>query len=101
MPFSPRREERAGRACRNNSWWTLTALWIDFKLQRRPSGQVTLGHALRTLKGPKLVDGEATMVPRQGAPWGWGLQTVALADGETLFAHFSPLRLDINPFAEC
>ena len=61
-------------------------------MQRGQCSQVALGYAIKTLKPLEVIDGEATMVPRQGAPWGWGLQTVALADGETLLAHFSHLR---------
>ena len=61
-------------------------------MQRGQCCRVALGYALKTLKRLEVIDGEATMVPRQGAPWEWGLQTVALADGETLLAHFSHLR---------
>jgi len=75
-------------------------LWTDFKLQRRPSGQVTLRHTLRIPKALDVVDGEATMVPRQAALWEW-VQWVALGDGETLIAHLKSFSIDLNPFAEC
>ena len=45
--------------------------------------QVALGYALKTLKPLKVIDRETPMVRRQAVPWEWGLQTVALADGET------------------
>ena len=51
-------------------------------MRRGQSSKVALGYALKTLKPLEVIDGEATMVPRQGAPWGWGLQTVALADAK-------------------
>jgi hypothetical protein len=66
-------------------------------MQRGQCCRVALGYALKTLKPLEVIDGEATMVRRQGGPWGWGLQTVALADGETLLTHFSHLRSRHKP----
>jgi hypothetical protein len=66
-------------------------LWTDFKLQRRPSGQVTLRHALRIPKALDVVDGEAIMVPRQAALWE-RVQCLTLGDGETLIAHLNHFR---------
>ena len=56
-------------------------------MQRGPCCRVGLGYALKTLKPLEVIDREATMVPRQAALWGWGLQTVALGDGEALVIH--------------
>ena len=61
-------------------------------MQRGQCRQVTLGSALKTLKRLEVIDGEATMVPRQAALWERVLQCVALGDGEALIAHFNHLR---------
>jgi len=38
-------------------------------MQRGQSSQVALDYALNTLKPLEVIDGEATMVPRQAALW--------------------------------
>ena len=43
-------------------------------MQRGLSSQVALGYALKTLKRLKMMDGEATMVPRQAALRGGGFK---------------------------
>ena len=69
-------------------------------MQRGQCSQVALGYALKTLKPLEVIDGEATMVPRQAALWE-RVQCVALGDGEALIAHLSHFSIDINPFAKC
>jgi hypothetical protein len=59
-------------------------------MQRGLHCRVALGYALKTLKPLEVIDGEATMVPRQAALWE-RLQCVAIGDGEALIVHLSRL----------
>ena len=58
-------------------------------MRRGQSSQVALGYALKTLKRLEVIDGEATMVPKQAALWERVLQCVALGDAEALIVHLS------------
>jgi hypothetical protein len=68
-------------------------------MQRGQCSQVGLGHPLKTLKRLNVIE-EATMVPRQGDRWG-GLQTVALADGETRYSLTLVICARHKPIREC